>query len=157
MKMVDEMKRIRDELRSKGYKLTPQRSATLDIIFQNEGKHMSTEEIYNLVKKQCPEIGLATVYRTLQLLEEMDIIYRQNFDDGRNRYELNCRNEDHHHHHLICLECGSVTEVKGDLLEKLENNIEKGLSFKIMDHRLKFFGYCKSCWENRDESMEEKR
>ncbi|MGI6705434.1 MAG: Fur family transcriptional regulator [Clostridia bacterium] len=155
--MVDEMKRIRDELRSKGYKLTPQRSATLDIIFQNEGKHMSTEEIYNLVKKQCPEIGLATVYRTLQLLEEMDIIYRQNFDDGRNRYELNCRNEDHHHHHLICLECGSVTEVKGDLLEKLENNIEKGLSFKIMDHRLKFFGYCKSCWENRDESMEEKR
>ncbi len=155
--MIDEMKRIRDELRSKGYKLTPQRSATLDIIFQNEGKHMSTEEIYNLVKKQCPEIGLATVYRTLQLLEEMDIIYRQNFDDGRNRYELNHRNEDHHHHHLICLECGSVTEVKSDLLEKLENNIEEDLSFKIMDHRLKFFGYCKSCWEHRDGSGEENR
>jgi len=139
------MKEIRELVREKGYKLTPQRRATLDVILKNEGKHMSTEEVYLEVKKQCPEIGLATVYRTMLLLEEMQILQKHNFDDGRNRYELNHPDEDHNHHHLICKGCGRVMEVEEDLLESLESNIERKYQFKVVDHKVRFIGYCSDC------------
>jgi Fur family transcriptional regulator, ferric uptake regulator len=136
---------IKVKLKDKGYKLTPQRRNTLNIIMENEGEHLSTEEIYDLVKKDCPEIGLATVYRTLQLFEDIGIIYKHNFDDGCNRYEIADPKQDHHHHHLICLSCGDVSEVEGDLLEELENEVEAKKGFHITNHTLKFFGYCKKC------------
>lgn len=140
---------LKTELKGKGYKLTPQRRAVLDIIIENEGKHLTTEEIYDLVKKDCPEIGLATVYRTLQLLEEINLIFKLNLEDGKNRYELVHDEEDHHHHHLICIKCGRVIEVEGDLLEALENNIRQKYKFDITNHILKFFGYCESCREKQ--------
>lgn len=143
--MTARMKEIRELVREKGYKLTPQRRATLDVILKNEGKHMSTEEVYLEVKKQCPEIGLATVYRTMLLLEEMQILQKHNFDDGRNRYELNHPDEDHNHHHLICKGCGRVMEVEEDLLESLESNIERKYQFKVVDHKVRFIGYCSDC------------
>lgn len=139
---IEEVKEI---LKEEGYKLTTQRQAILDVICENHEKHLNPEEIYDIVKKKYPDIGIATVYRTLQLLEKLNIIYRVNFDDGYNRYELNYASENHHHHHLICLNCGKVIEVKLDLLEALENEIEREYAFKILDHNLKFFGYCSDC------------
>lgn len=139
---------IRERLRQKGYKFTPQRRAVLDIVVDNVGKHLSTEEIYDLVKVCCPEIGLATVYRTLLLLSEMGVLSKINLDDGCVRYELNLHEEDHQHHHLICTQCGDVLEVVVDLLEALETEIEKSYDFKISDHNVKFFGICKKCRGN---------
>jgi Fur family ferric uptake transcriptional regulator len=136
---------IKEKLKKKGYKLTTQRRAILDSIVSNQGNHLSSEEIYDIVKLKYPEIGLATVYRTLQLLEQINVISKVNFDDGCSRYELNTNSKDHHHHHLICLGCGKVMEVKLDLLENLEHEIEKEGKFKIVDHNVKFFGYCSKC------------
>nr|WP_284700639.1 Fur family transcriptional regulator [Thermoanaerobacterium sp. R66] len=136
-------------MKQKGFKLTTQRRAILDVIIENREKHLSSEEIYDLVKEKYPEIGLATVYRTLQLFDEMGIIYKLNFDDGRSRYEL-YHNEDHQHHHLICLKCGSVIEMEGDLLENLEEAIENTKNFQIIDHNVKFFGYCSKCKQNKN-------
>jgi len=138
---------IKDKLKNKGYKLTPQRRATLDVILDQQGKHLSTEDVYMLVKERCPEIGLATVYRTLQLLEQLGVISKHNFDDGCSRYELAGSEDDHQHHHLICVRCGGVQEVEGDLLEHLEKEIEEKNKFKILDHKVKFFGYCNKCIE----------
>lgn len=136
---------LKEQLKEKGYKLTTQRRIILDVILENQGKHLSPEEIYEKVRGKFPEIGLATVYRTLQLFEELNIIYKLNFNDGCSRYELNTSSGDHQHHHLICLSCGKVIEVQLDLLETLEEEIEKSGEFKIVDHNLKFFGYCKDC------------
>ena len=136
---------IKEKLKKKGYKLTTQRRAILDSIVSNQGNHLSSEEIYDIVKLKYPEIGLATVYRTLQLLEQINVISKVNFDDGCSRYELNTNSKDHHHHHLICLGCGKVMEVKLDLLENLEHEIEKEGKLKIVDHNVKFFGYCSKC------------
>ena len=86
----------------KGYKLTPQRRSIVDTIIKNEGSHLTTEELYDLVKVECPEIGLATVYRTVQLLEEMGVVCKLDLSDGCSRYELVHEEETHHHHHLIC-------------------------------------------------------
>ncbi|HHU79102.1 MAG: Fur family transcriptional regulator [Caldicoprobacterales bacterium] len=141
--MVNEMNRIKEMIRAKGYKLTPQRRATLDVILRNEGKHMSTEEVFQEVKKTCPEIGLATVYRTMLLLEEAQILQRHNFDDGKNRYELKHPDEDHHH--LICKKCGKVIEVEDDLLEDLESKIQEKYSFRIEEHKVQFTGLCTEC------------
>lgn len=143
--MTEIMESLKDQLKEKGYKLTPQRRATLDTIMENQGKHLSTEEIYDMVKEKCPEIGLATVYRTLQLLDELDVISKINFDDGCSRYELNTHQDDHQHHHLICLKCGNVIEVEVDLMDALEDEIEKNYDFEISDHKVKFYGYCNKC------------
>lgn len=137
------MARLKLVLKGKGYKLTPQRRAILEIILGNEGKHMSTEEIYMEVKKTCPEIGLATVYRTMLLLEELGVLNKHNFEDGRNRYELNHPEEDHHH--LICIACGKVIEVESDLLDNLEKVIDMDYQFQVTNHKVKFFGYCNRC------------
>lgn len=142
---VNEENKLKNSLKDKGYKLTPQRRAILDIIIKTEGEHLTAEEIYDDVKKECPEIGLATVYRTVQLLEELEILSKLDFGDGSSRYELIHEQENHQHHHLICTNCGRVTEVQGDLLEVLEHNIEEKYNFKVKNHSLKFYGLCSEC------------
>ena len=136
---------LKEQLKSKGCKLTPQRRAIVETIIENEGKHLTAEEIYEQVKKKCPEIGLATVYRTILLLEEIGVISKLLLNDGCSRYELVHRNERHRHHHLICNQCNKVIEVEDDLLEELEEGIEKKYKFKILDHSVKFFGICDEC------------
>lgn len=140
-----EIENLKTNLKNKGYKLTPQRRAVLDIIISNEGKHLTAEELYDLVKVECPEIGLATVYRTIQLLEELGVISRLELNDGCNRYELIHDSENHQHHHLICTNCGKVIEVEDDLLETLEEKIENHYNFLIKNHSVKFYGLCKEC------------
>ena len=79
---------LKESLKQKGYKLTPQRRSIVDTIVDSEGKHLTAEEIYDEVKKKCPEIGLATVYRTILLLEEIGIVSKIHLNDGCSRYEL---------------------------------------------------------------------
>jgi Fur family transcriptional regulator, ferric uptake regulator len=140
-----EIEKLKSNLKEKGYKLTPQRRAIVDNIIKNEGTHLTTEELYDLVKKECPEIGLATVYRTVQLLDDMGVVSKLDLNDGCYRYELVHEEENHHHHHLICSDCGKVIEVQGDLLEVLEHEIESKYDFKIKNHSVKFYGICNEC------------
>ncbi len=133
------------KLKESGYKLTPQRLAIINAIEENRGKHLNTEEIYDIVKQRNPEMGLATVYRTLQMLDELEVVSSLNLEDGCVRYELYCDDGSHHHHHLICSNCGAVIEVEGDLLDQLEAKIEREYNFKIVDHKLKFYGLCSEC------------
>lgn len=140
-----EIERLKTKLKEHGYKLTPQRRAIVDIIIKKEGKHLTVEELYDLVKVDCPEIGLATVYRTVQLLEAVGILSRINLNDGCNRYELIHEYENHQHHHLICTNCGKIIEVEGDLLENLEHIVEEEYEFVIKNHSVKFYGLCKEC------------
>lgn len=145
---------LKEDLKKKGCKLTPQRRAIVDTIVVNEGKHLTAEEIYDEVKKDCPEIGLATVYRTILLLEEIGVVSRLHLNDGCSRYELVHSDEVHRHHHLICNVCNKVIEVKDDLLEEIEVKIEKEYEFKIVDHVLKFYGICHECQEKNNEGNE---
>lgn len=143
--MLVSFETLKEKLKTKGYKLTPQRKAILDVVMANQGKHLSTEEIYDIVRKDCPDIGLATVYRTLLLLSDLDVLSKINIDDGCVRYELNIHEDDHQHHHLICSNCGAILEVVDDLLEDLETRIEAEFDFQIKDHKLKFYGICSKC------------
>ena len=138
---------LKDILIKNGSKLTTQRRVIFEILLEEENNHLCPEEIFELVKDKYPEIGLATIYRTLQLFEEVGIAYKVNFNDGCYRYELikPDTDEKHRHHHLICEECGKIIEVKEDLLNSLEEVIEKQYDFKIYNHSLKFTGVCSKC------------
>ncbi|GAA0228393.1 Fur family transcriptional regulator [Metaclostridioides mangenotii] len=139
---------LKDRLKETGFKITPQRRAIVEVLIKNDCSHLSSEEIYDLVRKDCPEIGLATVYRTMQLLDDIGVISKLNLDDGCIRYEINLHDEDsHNHHHLICKSCGKIIEVKEDLLDNIEKEIQELYKFKIVDHEVKFYGLCESCKE----------
>jgi len=140
-----EEKRINDKLKDNGYKLTLQRKLILENLLEHEGEHLTIEELYEIVKVEFQDIGLATVYRTMQLFEDIGLVSKLNLDDGCNRYELVHENEHHRHHHLICIRCGKVTEVQGDLLESLEQSIEKRYDFQVQNHSVKIFGICSEC------------
>ena len=144
--MNKSMEALKSKLKETGFKITPQRRAILEILLENDNKHLSSEEIYDLVRVSCPEIGLATVYRTMQLLSEVGLISKLNLDDGCIRYEISLNKEDqHNHHHLICKKCGKIMEAKEDLLDGIEVLIQKEYKFKILDHDVKFYGICEEC------------
>ncbi len=138
-------KQMKEKLHKEGYKFTKQREAIFEVMLDNFEKHLSCDDIFDMVKEDYPEIGIATVYRTLQLFDKIDIVQKVDFDDGFSRYELCTGKDEHNHHHLICVKCGKVMEVKLDLLETLEDEIEKNGKFKILDHNVKFYGHCSDC------------
>lgn len=148
-----ELREAEQRIAEADYRLTPQRAVILRLLFAHEGEHLSAEELHSLVTRTNPEVGLATVYRTLELLSELRLVQAVDFGDGRARYEL-VGDERHTHHHLLCLECGQVEEVREDLLERLEQAIEEEHGFSILDHQVKFVGRCKAC---RSREKREKR
>jgi Fur family ferric uptake transcriptional regulator len=139
---------FKDMLKEKGLKVTNQRVIILKVLSSSPGMHLTTEEIYDLVKDEYPEIGLATVYRTLQLLLDLNLIDKINLNDGFIRYEIaedKNKISGHHHHHLICTECGNVFSFEDDLLENLEEKISSKTGFEVIDHEVKLYGYCTNC------------
>jgi Fur family transcriptional regulator, ferric uptake regulator len=138
---------LKEKLGERNFKLTNQRKVVFEILTEKKEEHLSPEEIYEHIKDIYPEIGLATIYRTLQLFEEIGLVYKLNFDDGCYRYEILSPNnkEVHQHHHLICKKCGKIMEVKEDLMNSLEEIIEKQYNFEIKNHIVKFTGICSQC------------
>lgn len=140
--------KFKELLKEKGLKVTNQRLLVLEVLAEHRDCHLTAEDVYELVKEDCPEIGLATIYRTMQLLLEMQLVDRINLDDGCARYEIGevyDGDGKHHHHHLICRTCGKVLPFKDDLLEELERQIEAETGFHVLDHELKFYGQCGEC------------
>ena len=146
--MPDRQERFKTLLKANGLKITTQRIAIMEVLEERPNEHLTAEEIYECVKAKYPEIGLATVYRTIQLLSELNLIDKLNLDDGFVRYEIGKQGNgesNHHHHHLICLGCGKVLTFQDDLLETLEQKIQNTMEFQIVDHEVKFYGYCENC------------
>lgn len=144
---------ICDILRSRGYRLTPQREAIIRVILENIDMHLTAEELYTILKKDHPGIGIATVYRSLDLLSKEKIMNELDFADGYSRYEFGGQK---HHHHLVCLGCGKVVEFSDNLLERVEKSIGEKHDFHIIGHHLKLYGYCSDCSVvNRSRGSEE--
>ncbi len=140
---------LRGRLAEHHYKMTPQRKEILQIFVESpEGSHLSAEEVHELLRHKDFDFGLATVYRNVELLNSLGILTKVDFGDGRTRYELSTVDPQvHQHHHLICLKCKKVIEFEEDLLDDLEKFIAKKSEFQIVNHEVKFFGYCKDCCE----------
>ncbi len=127
---------------------TRQKQLILNVIKQNCGRHMTAEEIHDLVRKNDGDIGIATVYRNIKLLQEEGVLLKAQFGGQESaKYEMCVLGGDHTHHHLICLQCGAVYDVEDDLLDKIERLVSDKKGFQILDHRLNFYGICRECQE----------
>ena len=118
-----------------GLKMTGQRKTILQVM-DEAADHPSVEVVYERARLVDPSISIATVYRTLNLLDEMDLIVRHEFKENFSRYEINME----HHHHLIDLETGKVIEFQNDELELLKARIAEELGYELVDHRLELYG-----------------
>lgn len=152
--MPDKKERFKHLLRENGLKVTSQRILILEVLEKRPDKHLTAEEIYELVQKKNPDIGLATVYRTIQLLSELNLIEKLTIGDGHVRYEIGKQDQSdnvHRHHHLICISCDKILSFEEDLLEQLEKTIEDTMDFEVVDHEVKLYGYCIEC-RNKEKS-----
>ena len=129
-------------LREKHLKLTSQREEILKT-FLRVDRHLSVEELYDIVKKKNSRIGQATVFRTLKLLCEAGFAGQVNLGDRIVRYEHKYGHK--HHDHLICVECGRCIETVDPKIEELQQILCKKEGFLPKKHKMEIFGVCKSC------------
>lgn len=147
MDRAAQLEKIRHQLQQAGFKLTSQREATVAVILEHYQDHLSAEQVFMLTKAVAPEIGLATVYRTLEILTELHILNKISFiEDGITHYDLCEPNQNSHfHHHLLCLQCGQIKEIHEDLLTAVEAEVRAKFNFAVLDHRLTLQGVCQAC------------
>jgi Fur family transcriptional regulator, ferric uptake regulator len=133
---------LADRLRRKSLKLTGPRQAILSVL-KRQSHPLSNKEIFAaLMKGEC---DLATVYRSMHLLEAMGMVKRFDLGDGVARFELLEEGDDGHHHHLVCTRCAEIIELHECFTSELEKQIATRSGFKAVTHKLEFFGICPGC------------
>ena len=131
-----------DFIAQRGLKSTKQRDVILDG-FLSSDRHLSIEELYLKIRAKHPNVGYATVYRTLKLFAEAGIAREMQFGDGQTRYEH--VGEGEHHDHLVCTRCGNIEEFENETIEQLQTEVAASRGFLIEKHRLELYGLCGSC------------
>jgi Fur family ferric uptake transcriptional regulator len=145
-RMQERMDILQRYMDANGLKSTNQRDAIVDAFFQSPG-HMAIGDLHQLVLKQNPKIGYATVYRTLRMLVECGLAAERHFGDGQTRYEPH--EVDHHHDHLICRSCGTIVEFHNDEIERLQKVLAQGYGYTVESHRHELYGLCGTCQKTR--------
>lgn len=130
-----------ETLKKRDFRITPQRIAVLRILASSKG-HPSVEQVHEEVKKDFPTTSLATVYKTVSLLKDLNEVLELGFPEGSNRYD---GNRPYPHPHLICTNCRKIVDPDLDSLEGLTRELTSETGFKITSHRLDFFGLCPEC------------
>jgi len=124
-------------------KFTIQREVILESLY-NCDEHLTPESLHHLIQQSYPDlkIGIATVYRTLSLLEDSSMVTSLSFGAQGKKYELGAKE---HHDHMICIKCGNITEFVDEEIENRQHKISEKLGFKMSDHSMQIYGICKNC------------
>jgi Fur family transcriptional regulator, ferric uptake regulator len=131
-----------EDLRKLGLKATAARLKILQIFENSKDRHFTAEDIYQVLRKEEEDVGLATVYRVLTQFHQAGILKRHHFDMQQSVFELN---DGDHHDHLVCLKCGNVEEFVDEVIEQRQKEIAKKAKFHMTDHSLHIFGICQKC------------
>ena len=139
-KLLEDFKKL---LKNTGQKFTIQREVILDELY-NSNEHLTPEELYKQIQEKHPDLktGIATVYRTLSLLEDSEMVTSLSFGTQGKKYELGAKD---HHDHIICTQCGEITEFVDEQIEERQHKIAEALGFKMEDHSMQIYGVCKKC------------
>ena len=140
MRGRSELQLLKNYIATNNLRYTPQREVILDLFLQSEG-HINADDLYKKVEGDHPEIGIATVRRSLNLFVKCKIANKVRFGDGKTVYE----HKHSHHDHLICISCGKILEFRNDEIEKLQEEVAKKNNFTVSKHKLEIYGYCADC------------
>ena len=134
---------FKELLKQNSLKFTIQREVILETLY-NSDEHLTPEVLHRLIQDKYPDLktGIATVYRTLALLEESNVVTSLSFGAQGKKYELGAKE---HHDHLICTQCGKITEFVDEEIEKRQHAITDVLGFKMEDHSMQIYGICPEC------------
>lgn len=135
---------ILEKLKETGHRITPQRIAILRILAESLG-HPSVEDIYEKVRINFPTTSLATVYKTITVIKELGEVLELEFSNEQNRYD---GNNPQPHPHLICLKCREIVDPELSSLEHLTRELTADTGYKILSHRLDFYGICPKCQQS---------
>ncbi len=144
-KREQRMELFHARLRDRGLKSTSPRDDIARVFFEL-GRHVSAEELYAEVKKVNPHVGYATIYRTLKLLKECELLTERHFDEDQARYEVA---GEHHHDHFICEQCGKIVEFEDDAIERMQQDVARKLGVVLTRHKLELYGLCADCQRRR--------
>ena len=150
--MTEEQEVFLKHIQKQGLKRTSQRELILDVFLRTE-KHLSSEDLYRLVRELDPNIGQTTVYRTLKLLSDAGLAREVRFGDGRTHYEHNYKHQ--HHDHMICSRCGKIIEFFSAELEAIQDAMAAKHRFEVTQHLLRIIGICAECRRKERESEKE--
>ena len=130
-------------LKKNGLKFTIQREVILETLY-NSDEHLTPEALHKKIQELYPDLktGIATIYRTLSLLESEDIVTSLSFGAQGKKYELGAKE---HHDHMICTECGAITEFVDEEIEKRQRAIADQFGFLMTDHSMQIYGICAEC------------
>lgn len=143
--MEAKLDKFRDFIRERGLKATRQRDEIARWFFESDG-HLSADAVYREVKQISPGIGFSTVYRTMKLLCEAELVQERHFGDGEALYE----NVSSHHDHCICTSCGKIMEFENPQIEELQQVVARQYGFRLQTHKMELYGLCKTC-QSRDD------
>jgi len=133
---------FRQYLKNNGMLYSKQREQILDIFLKTE-KHLTTNDLYDLARKENPKIGLATVHRAMKVISEAGLARTVGFGDGLKRFEHKYKHQQHDH--LICIKCGRIIETFNPEIEQMLKSLAKKHNFTLLDHKTRLFGICKAC------------
>lgn len=142
--LIEPQKRVEEmlaKLKSRDFRITPQRLAILRILAASDG-HPSVDTIYQEVQAEFPTTSLATVYKTVSLLKELNEVLELGFPDGSNRYD---GYNPAPHPHAICMKCKKIMDPEPMNIDALSEEMSRKTGYKIFHHRLDFFGLCPEC------------
>lgn len=129
-----------EALRSKGFKATPQRIAICRIAL-NSRTHPSARQVYQEVKKIHPTVSLATVYKTLEVLRDLDLVQEINFPKGEARFDSYMTP----HINLVCSKCGGITDLDNQTIKEIITKATASCKFKPAGQRMDIYGVCQKC------------
>jgi Fur family transcriptional regulator, peroxide stress response regulator len=130
-----------EKLRQRDYRLTPQRVALIRLLAESQG-HPSAAQLHDQLKAQYPTMSLATVYKTLNLLKDLDEVLELRFSNDDGRFD---GKRPYPHPHLICVRCRKIIDPEIELAETLAQQVAALSGYKIVSHRLDFYGLCPAC------------
>lgn len=137
----DKTEELLQNLRQKGYRVTPQRELIIKIFQESGDKHLSAEDVFEVLQAKQEQISLATTYRTLRMLVEMNILRELDFAETHKHYELLDANAPPHHH-IICLNCNKTIEFEDEDINKLGQLVAEKYGVEIVDMQFQIFGNC---------------
>lgn len=147
---MDLDEKITEVLRNNGYKATPQRISVARCVLTSR-EHPTAEAVFNQVQLEHPTISLSTVYNTLHVLRELDMLQELGFNDNGVRYDPNTKP----HINLVCRRCGHIIDVDEPMMEEVLSRVEKRLGFRRSGQRIDVYGYCSICHKELESKNKE--